>query len=141
MIDNIRDQLIRDEGRVLSAYQDHLGFWTIGVGRLIDKRRGGGISQDEADYLLDNDIRKCRSQILARWPWVESLDAVRQAVLVNMCFQLGINGLAGFTNTLKLMRKGDYAGASAGMLASQWARQTPARAQRLAAQMKEGVWK
>ena len=44
--------LRRDEGRVRHAYQDHLGYWTIGVGRLIDQRKGGGLSEDEIDYLL-----------------------------------------------------------------------------------------
>lgn len=51
-------QLRRDEGEVLSAYQDHLGYWTIGVGRLIDKRKGGGLTSEESDYLLGNDIDK-----------------------------------------------------------------------------------
>jgi hypothetical protein len=54
-------QLRRDEGEVLHAYSDHLGFTTIGVGRLIDKRRGGGITKEESKYLLENDIdRKLR---------------------------------------------------------------------------------
>ncbi len=140
MIDNIRDQLIRDEGTVLYAYADSLGYLTIGTGRLIDKRRGGGISQTEADYLLDNDIRQKRAQVIARWPWVESLDPVRQAVLVNMAFQLGVDGLATFVNTLGLVKAGNYAAASTNMLASKWAQQTPARAQRLAKQMQTGVW-
>ena len=50
--------LKKEEGVVKHAYQDHLGYWTIGVGRLIDKRKGGGLSDEEIDYLLGNDIEK-----------------------------------------------------------------------------------
>lgn len=139
-IDNIRDQLKRDEGTVLYAYADSLGYQTIGTGRLIDKRRGGGISQDEADYLLDNDIRQKRAQVIARWPWVAMLDVVRASVLVNMAFQMGVDRLATFTNTLGLIKAGNYSAAATNMLASKWAQQTPARAQRLAKQMTTGAW-
>jgi lysozyme len=51
-------ELRRDEGVDRSAYQDHLGFWTIGVGRLIDRRKGGGLSDEEIDYLLQNDVKR-----------------------------------------------------------------------------------
>jgi GH24 family phage-related lysozyme (muramidase) len=33
---NIYKQLKRDEGEVLHAYKDSLGYWTIGIGILID---------------------------------------------------------------------------------------------------------
>lgn len=139
-IDNIRDQLKRDEGTVLYAYADSFGYQTIGTGRLIDRRRGGGISQAESDYLLDNDIREKRAQVIAQWPWVAMLDNARASVLVNMAFQLGTAGLTGFANTLELIKAGNYSAASTNMLASKWAQQTPARAQRLAKQMATGVW-
>jgi len=45
----IREQIKRHEGKVLHAYPDHLGYWTIGYGRLIDERRGGGITEAEAE--------------------------------------------------------------------------------------------
>lgn len=139
-ISNIRDQLKRDEGTVLSEYKDHLGYSTIGTGRLIDKRKGGGITQTEADYLLDNDIAKVVHGVRSRFPWSEKLDDVRRGVLVNMAFQMGIEGLAGFKNTLAMIERGDYQAASAGMLNSLWAKQTPARAQRLSKQMASGQW-
>ena len=57
MIEKLTAQLRRDEGTKATAYQDHLGFWTIGVGRLIDSRKpGAGLRPDEIDYLLRNDI-------------------------------------------------------------------------------------
>lgn len=139
-IKNLEQQLRADEGEVLHAYQDTLGFWTIGVGRLIDKLRGGGITKEEAAYLLRNDIERKTAEVRSRLPWVERLDPVRQGVLVNMAFQLGVGGLLAFKNTLALIERGDYAGAADNMLKSTWATQTPARAQRLAKQLRTGNW-
>jgi len=136
----IEDQLRRDEGERLSAYQDHLGYWTIGIGRLIDSRRGGGISTDESTMLLRNDIARVRVELLQRLPWFVHLDSVRQGALMNMAFQLGINGLMAFQDTLGKVQTGDYAVAADKMLQSKWATQTPERANRLAKQMREGTW-
>jgi lysozyme len=133
-------QLRRDEGEVLSAYADHLGYLTIGVGRMIDKRKGGGITAEESAYLLSNDIDKRQAELLRRAPWMAQLDPARFGVMLNMAFQMGVDGLLGFKNTLSMVKAGDYAGAAAGMLRSKWATQTPARAQRLSTQMKSGVW-
>jgi len=140
MIDNLTEQLRRDEGEVLTAYADSLSYLTIGVGRLIDKRKGGGITPEESAYLLGNDIRRKTAEVIKALPWAERLDPVRFAVLVNMAFQLGTDGLLGFKNTLAMVQRGDYAGAAAGMLQSLWAKQTPERAKRLSMQMKTGEW-
>ena len=133
-------QLRRDEGEVLTAYQDHLGFWTLGVGRLIDKRKGGGITADESAYLLSNDIDKREAELLRRAPWMANLDPVRFGALLNMAFQMGVDGLLGFRNTLAMVRDGDYDGAASNMLHSKWAEQTPDRAKRISDQMKTGAW-
>jgi lysozyme len=136
----LEEQLRRDEGEKLSAYQDHLGFWTIGIGRLIDSRRGGGISTDESTMLLRNDIARIRVELLQRLPWFVHLDPVRQGVLMNMAFQMGINGVMAFQQMLGKVQTGDYAVAADKMLQSKWATQTPERAKRLAIQMRDGVW-
>ena len=133
-------QLRRDEGEVLHAYPDHLSYLTIGVGRLIDKRKGGGITPEESAYLLSNDIDKREAELLRRAPWMANLDPVRFGALLNMAFQMGVDGLLGFKNTLAMVRAGDYDGAAAGMLESTWAKQTPERAARISDQMKTGVW-
>jgi len=134
------DQIKQDEGLVLEAYQDHLGYWTIGYGRLIDKRKGGGISEEEALYLLKNDVN-ARLPVLANAiPFFNKLDDARKAVLLNMSFQLGISGLLKFKSTLAFIEAGDYENAAANMLKSLWAKQTPNRANRLAEQMRTGKW-
>lgn len=140
LIQNLTEQLRRDEGEVLSAYQDHLGFWTIGIGRLIDKRKGGGITKDEAAMLLANDIVKFTTALRLRLPWFDKLDEARQGVLANMAFQMGIEGLLGFKNTLGMIERGEYTAAADAMLQSKWAQQTPGRALRLSNQMRTGGW-
>lgn len=136
----IIDQLRRDEGEVLSAYQDHLGYLTIGVGRLIDARRGGGISAEESAMLLGNDVARVAAELDQRLPWWRGLDDARQGVILNMAFQLGVGGLLGFRMTLGLVQAGRYEDAAAQMLRSKWATQTPQRAQRVAEQMRTGRW-
>jgi lysozyme len=140
MINELTTQLNRDEGRKKAAYQDHLGFWTIGVGRLIDAKKNGGLRDDEIDYLLRNDINDCIDALTRALPWFQNLDDARKGVLLNMAFQLGTTGLLAFKNTLEKVRTGDYAEAASMMLLSKWADQTPERAQRLAVQMQNGVW-
>lgn len=137
---NIIEQLRRDEGEVLYAYVDSLGFATIGVGRLIDKRKGGGISAEESAYLLTNDLVRIEAELDERLPWWRGLDDARQGVILNMAFQLGVGGLLGFRTTLGLVQAGRYEDAAAQMLRSKWATQTPQRAQRVAEQMRTGRW-
>jgi lysozyme len=141
VIPEIVQQLKADEGVRPTAYRDHLGYLTIGVGRLIDSAKpGSGLRSSEIEMLLRNDVED-RIQALARaLPWFFDMDEARQGVLVNMAFQMGTNGLLGFKNTLKLVEEGKYAEASARMLESAWAKQTPARAARLSQQMKTGKW-
>ena len=140
MSDLVR-QLNGDEGRRACVYQDHLGYWTIGVGRLVDARKpGAGLRPKEMDFLLANDIEDRVQQLTARLPWFTQLDEARQGVLLNMSFQLGVDGLLAFKNTLELVRTGKYLEASNAMLQSKWASQTPERAERLSKQMASGVW-
>lgn len=128
----IAKHLEDEEGRVDHAYQDHLGYWTIGVGRLIDKRRGGSLSDDEIDYLLANDIRK-RLKVIVSWPSWQAVkdDPVRSTALLGMAFQLGCDGLAEFHNSLKLIADKQWLPAAAALKQSLWARQTPERARRV----------
>ena len=132
----LKQQLIRHEGIVPHAYQDHLGFWTIGVGRLIDKDRGGGLSPDEIEYLLNNDIERVHYQLTKRIAFWDRLTSSQQQALCNMAFQLGVNGLLGFRRMLHALELGNKAMAEAEALDSKWARQTPNRAREVAAMLK-----
>lgn len=128
-----------DEGTVLHAYQDHLGFWTIGTGRLIDHRRGGGISPAENDYLLTNDIEGRAAVLDVQYPWFSTLDPVRQSAFVNLAFNLGVDGLAMFKNTLAAAARGDWPGVERGLRNSKWFRQVqPSRSSRIIRMVTEG---
>ncbi len=136
----IEEQLERDEGVILSAYMDSENYLTIGIGRLIDKRKGGGISKAEALILLRNDIFKVKENLYRVLPWTSTLDHIRYAALVNMCFNLGINGLLQFKNALAAMESEQWETAATEMLDSRWAAQVGARAIRLSQQMRTGEW-
>jgi lysozyme len=134
-------QLRADEGVRPCVYADHLGFATIGVGRLVDARKpGAGLRPEEIDFLLQNDIDDRINALNAKLPWFQNLDDARRGVLVAMAFQLGMDGLLKFKNTLQCVMEGKYALAAESMLQSTWAKQTPERAKRLAIQMREGAW-
>jgi lysozyme len=132
-------QLIHDEGDEQFAYQDQFGYWTIGIGRCIDRRRGKGLSKDERRFLLENDIADWINDLRIHLPWFDSLNDVRQEVFINMAHQMGIDGLLKFKNTLGHASREEYKEASEAMLDSVWAKsQTPDRAKRLARMMETG---
>jgi len=133
VIDLIKADLVADEGFVSHAYRDSLGYLTIGIGRLVDEEKGGGITYEEAVFLLENDIFRCVRELKKNLPWFdEAPEPVRRA-LVNMAFQMGVNGLLSFKNTLALIEEGKYKEAAQNALKSKWATQTPARAKRVTA--------
>ena len=137
----LREQLIRDEGMVLHAYEDSRGYMTIGVGRLIDARLGGGITRTEAYYLLDSDIARASAAVLARLPWTAELDEVRRAALINLSFNMGIGGLLTFRKMLAAMQAQQWAVAAIELLNSDYHAQVGGRAERLADQVATGEWR
>jgi len=134
----LKSQLIVDEGRVASAYKDSLGFLTIGVGHLIDRRKGGKLSDAAIDFILDEDIDKTYATLTDALPWVQQLDDARQNVLLNMAFNLGVGGLLKFKKTLEHVKAGRYGAAAVEMLQSDWAKQVGSRADRLSIVMELG---
>ena len=133
-------QLKRDEGEKLHAYQDTLGFWTIGIGILIDQRKGGGLRPEESEFIFRNRLKLLDEELARVLPWLPKLDPARRGVMLNMAYQMGVMGLLGFKTTLALVSTGKYQEAAKQMLESKWAKQTPARAQRLSNQMATGDW-
>lgn len=128
----LAQQLIQDEGLRLKPYRCTAGRLSIGVGRNLEDR---GIGESEALLLLDNDIKDFWEQLRGRLPWLEKAPERVQEAVVNMAFNLGVNGLLGFKETLALMQTEKYDEAARAMLASKWARQVGKRAERLAGQV------
>lgn len=149
--DKIRAILKVDEGTGPLKNNRHMpykcpaGKLTIGYGHNLDAK---GITREQAERLLDDDIEEVARAIVIALPWVADLDEVRQAVLVMMAFQMGVggsrpkpHGLLAFQRTLMEIKRGNYHGAAVFMLQSKWAEEdSPARALRLAEMMRSGEW-
>lgn len=136
------EDLKRDEGLRLHAYPDPLSGgdpWTIGYGATGPGIRKGTVwTQEQAEKRLTEMALDHGLRLEKELPWVAKLDPVRRRVLWNMAYNLGVQRLLGFKNTLEYVRTGQYDKASSGMLASKWAKQVGQRAVRLALQMKTG---
>ena len=134
----LSDQLRIHEGVRKHVYLCSAGYETIGVGRNIADS-GLGLSDDEIDYLLENDIKRCRQELEA-YSWFSDLDEVRQDALINMCFNLGLSRLANFKNALSSMAVGAYSDAAEHFLDSRWATQVGNRAQEVAHMIRTGEY-
>lgn len=134
-MEDLKDQLIRHEGLRLTVYDCPAGYKTIGVGRNLE---GKGITEEEAMYLLDNDIKDFQESLSRELPWFDSLDECRKNILTNMAFNLGISGLLKFKNTLSAVENKDWEEAASQMLDSKWAQQVGGRALELSGLMKSG---
>ena len=138
MIEKLKQQLIRHEDEILHSYRDSEGYLTIGVGRLIDVRKGGKISHDEAMYLLDNDIKTVVGQCDREFDWFDDLDETRKIVILNMVFNMGMPNFKEFKKTITYIEAGNYFEASIEMLDSKWSGQVGKRAIELSDMMREG---
>ena len=125
----LKNMLRQHEGIRLKPYVDTVGKTTIGVGRNLDDI---GISNDEAMMLLESDVLTVLADLDRVFPWWRTLSDVRQLVLANMCFNMGITRLSLFKKFLAALQAGEYDLAAAEMLSSKWAGQVGLRAQTLA---------
>lgn len=154
--------LRRDEGLRLKAYPDPLsplaeelrlpeskrrfGWqrlrgdpWTCGYGHTgLDVAPSTVWTKAQADAALLKDVLRHDAELDKRLPWWRTLDPVRRDVLSNMAFNLGVEGLLSFKNTLARLKAGDFEGCAEGMAASLWARQVKGRATRLIEMMRTG---
>ncbi len=133
------DQIKRQEGLRLEAYQDTLGNWTVGYGHT-PSFPGQTITEAEAESLLIQDLSSAQSSLLSSLPWCFSLSVPRYCVLWNMTFNMGIAHLLEFRLMLAAVRNANYKEAARQMLNSLWAQQVHERAVELAEQMETGHW-
>lgn len=149
-------KLIEHEGMVLNVYKDTLGIDTIGIGRNL-KDRGiskeeleymdipnmdviyeHGITEADARYLALNDIAIVENELCSVHSCVEELDSVRQLILMDMAFNMGVPRLCKFKNMWNAIHNQNYEAASFEMMDSRWARQVGQRAKSLSEAMKSG---
>lgn len=149
-----------DEGYDSKIYKDTEGYYTIGIGHLLtrdpslavakkelDKLVGrscnGQITQAEAEAIFNKDVEKATAGILGNAvlkPVYDSLDAVRRAALINMVFQMGVAGVSGFKNSLRMLKEKRWDDAAINLAQSKWYRQTPNRAKRVISTFKTGTF-
>lgn len=127
-IDLARESLKTDEGLRLKVYRCTANKNSIGYGRNLDDK---GITQAEAELLLDNDIAEC-IQDLATFYWWNDLTDIRQAALINLRFNLGPARFRGFKKMIKALEMRDYTEAAYQILDSNYAKQVGMRAERVA---------
>ena len=133
------DLIKQHEGFVEHAYKDSEGYLTIGYGRLIDERLGGGISAKEAEFLLMNDINQV-IEAAKKYTFWDSLNEPRKAVIISMMFNLGQPRFDKFRNTKDAIHSGNFELAASEMLNSMWRKQVGHRAEHLAEMMRTGEW-
>nr|6ZX9_C Chain C, Vpr protein fused to T4 lysozyme [synthetic construct] len=157
---NIFEMLRIDHGLRLKIYKDTEGYYTIGIGHLLTKspslnaakseldkaigrNTNGVITKDEAEKLFNQDVDAAVRGILRNAklkPVYDSLDAVRRAALINMVFQMGETGVAGFTNSLRMLQQKRWDEAAVNLAKSRWYNQTPNRAKRVITTFRTGTW-
>jgi lysozyme len=137
MIDNIVELLTLHEGYRQRPYRDTVGKLTVGIGFNLDDT---GLYLDEAQAVLSLRLARVWRELAGSNLWMTNLDPVRQAVLLDMAYNLGVPGLLKFKNTLADVRAARYDEAASKMLQSKWAGQVGRRATRLAQMMRTGQW-
>ena len=124
------------EGRERYLYTDSVGKKSIGVGRNLDDK---GLRDTEIDFLLENDIAEALDECEKLSYW-RGLDSVRQLVVADMVFNMGLPRFGKFVNTNKALSAGEFEWAADEMVDSKWYKQTGRRAIKLVKAMRTGEW-
>ena len=131
-MEKLIETLKRHEGVKNHAYKDSLGVLTIGCGRNIsdsEGQHGLGLSDDEIDYMLSNDILRTIKELAEEYPWFNDMEeGARRDAIINMHFNLGRVRFASFKIALSYMDKADHKKAAGEFLNSKWAKQVKGRA-------------
>jgi lysozyme len=133
-----RRKFVYDDATGKSIDEAHFvrGKPTVGVGRNLADR---GLSDDEIDYLLDNDINDCIAEA-QKFRWFEALNPVRQAAVTELVFNLGMTRLSGFKKFLNFMNEHRYTHAAGELKNSLWYQQVKGRGDTLINQIITGEW-
>tara|TARA_E500000081_G_scaffold50189_1_gene53334 strand:- start:1479 stop:1883 length:405 start_codon:yes stop_codon:yes gene_type:complete len=128
MREKLKALLIEHEGWKRKSYVCSEGYVTVGVGRNLQTL---GLSDEEIEYLLDNDIARVLTALETRYPWFGVLTANRQTVIASMAFQLGLIGFDKFERLKKAIMDFRYKDVPSEMRDSKWYSQTPNRVEAL----------
>jgi len=139
MSEQLREMLKRHEGVRSFVYLCSEGYETIGVGRNIADS-GLGLSDDEVDYLLDNDIKRVRDELTDEYYWFGALNDARQEAMIDISFNLGQTRLRGFKKALDAMSTEDFDRAADEFMDSKWSEQVGNRATEVTEMIRTGEY-
>ena len=144
-MEDLIEMLKRHEGEVVTngrhlIYKCPAGYWTLGIGRNVDVNGGLGLSDDEVDYLLENDIARVIKELSLEYSWFADLDDVRRDAMIDISFNLGATILRKFVLALDAMERADYQTASKEFLNSNWSRTVKGRSVELASMIATGEY-
>jgi len=139
-MDKLIAMLKRHEGAETHVYMCTEDRYTIGVGRNVDPRGGLGLSEDEIEYLLSNDILRCIKELSKEYRWFGDLDNIRQEAVIDVFFCLGATSFRTFSKMIKAFENADHKEASIQLLDSRFAKQTGRRAIELSAMIETGSY-
>tara|TARA_R100001530_G_C4282093_1_gene145832 strand:- start:411 stop:833 length:423 start_codon:yes stop_codon:yes gene_type:complete len=127
-VKDLLESIKKHEGFVEHVYDDSLDIPTIGYGFAI---KDLVLDEDIAEEILIRKLEKLKRNANARFQWLEDMPQEIQAVVLNMCYQLGVTGVSKFRKAISALQEGEWHEAADEMLDSLWARQTPNRATEL----------
>lgn len=110
-------RLKRNEGFISHIYLDTRGFRTIGYGLNLEN----GITEEEAFIILKMRADKAIAECSQTFTWFNNLDNIRQTVIAELSYNLGLHGFQEFKKTIDFISKGLWEDASKELLDSAWA--------------------
>ena len=135
-IERLKRSIKENEGVRNSAYKDHLGNWTTGVGHLIrlpyeDYLIEKQLTDIEVDQIFITDLNQAIDDA-RKFIDADTIDELAFEIVIDMAFNLGLPKLSQFKNFQQALKDKDYKRASMEMLDSKWAKQLPNRSEKLA---------
>ena len=127
MANELIEMLKLHEGVRSHVYLCSACYETLGVGRNISES-GLGLSDDEIEYLLNNDIKRVREELEDTYFWFPALNEARQDAMIDICFNLGLTRLRGFVKAIEAMSREQFDIAADEFMDSRWATQVGNRA-------------
>lgn len=151
----LEQEVDQQEGFRAAPYKDTRGLWTFGTGRCLETAPLTGpewkhlldagliqvnITETGADYLESSILAAVEQKLSAIFSWWPKIGKARQDALIDMGYQLGVPKLLTFSQMIRAITYEDWPTVYQQALDSDWARETPARAQQVATQLRDNVY-
>ena len=142
-IEQLREELERDEGIIYKIYNDHLGYATFGIGHLVlesDPEYGAplgtAVSEERCYEVFEQDVQTVLSDCEKLYEDFYDLPEDAQLIIANMMFNMGLTRLSKFKGMKRGVDARDWETAADEMVDSRWYTQVQRRADRLVVRMR-----